>query len=75
MYHRTLIEDGTLTVPRSCQDSTIKVSVTAKDEQWTLEKPLPSNQAWNPAIRQITQVRYSLTTEATVAAHFFFQNI
>ncbi len=59
-YHRTLIEDGNLIVPKNCENFTIEVSVSAKDEQWTLEKPLPRNQDWNPKMRQITQVRLSM---------------
>ncbi len=55
-FHRFLLEKETVTMPRECQRSTIKVSVSAKDEVWTFEEPLPRIQEWNPDLRQITQV-------------------
>ena len=56
MFGRYLLQKASLTVPRNCESSTIKVSVSAKNKQWTLEEPLPSIQEWNPDLQQITQV-------------------
>ncbi len=56
MYGRHLLENQTIMVPKNCQTSTIRVSVSAKSDRWKQAEPFPSIQSWNSKLRQITQV-------------------